>query len=89
MQLGSGVDVAVPQASRCSSDLTPSLGTSICHGRGPKKTKKKIVLNKMIPGTMFSFFFFLFFWGGGIAHFSSLYLQKAIDMLPNHVSHVL
>ena len=24
-----------------SSDLTPSLGTSICHGCGPKKTKDK------------------------------------------------
>ena len=27
------------QASNCSSDLTPSLGTSICWGDGPKKTK--------------------------------------------------
>ena len=24
-----------------SSDLTPRLGTSICHGCGPKKTKRK------------------------------------------------
>ena len=29
--LGSGVAVAVVQAGTCSSDLTPSLGTSICH----------------------------------------------------------
>ena len=30
------------QASSYSSDLTPSLGTSICRGCGPKKTKKKV-----------------------------------------------
>ena len=33
--------VAVVQASSCSSDLTPSLGTSICHRCSPKKTKKE------------------------------------------------
>ena len=36
MHLGSGV--AVAQASSCSSDLTPSLGISICQGCSPKKT---------------------------------------------------
>ena len=41
-QLGSGVAMAVAQASDYSSDLTPSLGTSICHGGGPKKIKKKL-----------------------------------------------
>ena len=30
MQLGSGIAVAVVQASTCSSDLTSRLGTSIC-----------------------------------------------------------
>ena len=35
--LGSGVAVA----GSCSSNLTPGLGTSMCHGRGPKKKKKK------------------------------------------------
>jgi len=40
MQLGSGVAVAVVKASSCSSDSIPSLGTSICHRYGPKKTKK-------------------------------------------------
>ena len=40
-QLGSGMAVAVDVASSGSSDLTPSLGTSMCHGCGPKKTKKK------------------------------------------------
>ena len=37
VQLGSGVAVAV--AGSCSSDLTLSLGTSICHRCGCKKKK--------------------------------------------------
>ena len=32
--------VAVAGASRCCSDSTPSLGTPICHGCGPKKQNK-------------------------------------------------
>ena len=39
MRLRSGVAVAVVQAGICSSDWTPSLGTFICHGCGPKKQK--------------------------------------------------
>ena len=35
------VAVAVAQAGSCSSDWTFSLGTSICHGCGPKKTKER------------------------------------------------
>jgi len=35
--------VTVVQASSCSSDLTPSLGTSICRRYSPKR-KKKIYL---------------------------------------------
>ena len=31
----------VVKASSCSSDLTPSLGTSICLGCSPKKKKEK------------------------------------------------
>ena len=31
------------QASSYSSDSSSSLGTSICHGRGPKKDKNKKV----------------------------------------------
>ena len=34
-------DVAVAQAGSYSSDGTPSLGTSICLGYGPKKGKKR------------------------------------------------
>ena len=35
--LGSCIAVAVVQTGSYSSDLTPDLGTSICHGCGPKK----------------------------------------------------
>ena len=38
--------VAVVQASSCSSNSTPSLGSSICHRCGPKKTKDKERKNK-------------------------------------------
>ena len=38
MRLGSGV--AVAKAGSYSSDSTPSLGTSICRGCGPRKDKK-------------------------------------------------
>ena len=42
MWLGSGITQAVAWAGCCSSDwTTPSLGTSICPGCGPKKQKKK------------------------------------------------
>ena len=39
MRFGSGIAVAVAQASSCSSDSTSSLETSICRRCGPKKTK--------------------------------------------------
>ena len=41
MWLGSRVAVAVVQAGGYSSDLTPSLGISICRGSGPRNGKKK------------------------------------------------
>jgi len=50
MWLGSCVAVAVAKASGYSSDSTPSLGTSICRGSGPrngKKTKKKLGKNDL------------------------------------------
>ena len=37
----SGIAVAVAQASGYSSDLTPSLGTSVCRGCSPKEQEKK------------------------------------------------
>ena len=40
-RLGSDVAVAVVKASSYSSDLTPTLGTSICRGCGPEKKKRK------------------------------------------------
>ena len=45
MQLRSQVAVVAVKASGNSSDLTPSLGTSICHGCGPKN---KIIKNFFI-----------------------------------------
>ena len=39
MRLGSGIAVAVVQGSSYSSNLTPSLQTSICSRCSPKKTK--------------------------------------------------
>ena len=39
MQLGSGVAMAVAQASNCSSGQTPSLRTSTCQKYGSKKQK--------------------------------------------------
>ena len=41
IQLGSGIAVAVAVAGSLSSDLTPSLRTSLCHRCGYKKEKKK------------------------------------------------
>ena len=38
MPLGSLIVVSVAQAGSCSSDWTPSLGTSMCSRCGPKKT---------------------------------------------------
>ena len=37
--------MAVAEAGSCSSDLTLSLGTSICRGYGPKKKKE---YNKLV-----------------------------------------
>ena len=37
MLLRSGIAVAMVETSSCSSDWTPSLGTSICLICGPKK----------------------------------------------------
>ena len=48
MWLGFRVAIAVVQASNCSSDWIPSLGTSICHGYCSKKQKKK---KKSLEGT--------------------------------------
>ena len=51
MHLKCGVAVAVAQASSCSSDSTPSLGTSICHGCSQKKAenaKQELYVKKEI-----------------------------------------
>ena len=51
-RLGFGIAMTVVYANSYSSDLTPSLGTSICHRCGPRKTKRKkkpIFWNPGIP----------------------------------------
>ena len=53
MWLRSHVAVAVVKASSYGSDSTPSLGTSICHGCGPKKiffSKKSCIYSKILRG---------------------------------------
>ena len=40
-RLGSCIAVAVAEAGSCSSDSTPTLGTSMCHRYNPKKQKKE------------------------------------------------
>ena len=50
-RLGSCVSVAVVWVGGYSSDWTPSLGTSTCHGCGPKKDKKEYILNCLIHTT--------------------------------------
>ena len=43
MQLGSIIAVAVPVACSYSSNLTPSLGTSLCHRYGPKRKSLQLI----------------------------------------------
>ena len=43
MRLNSHVVVAVAWAGICSSDSTPTLGTSTCHGYGSKKKKRELL----------------------------------------------
>ena len=47
-QFRSCVAVAVAEAGSYSSDWPPSLGTSICRGCGPKKTKDQIIIMMII-----------------------------------------
>ena len=76
MQLGYWVAVAVAVASNYSSDLTPSLGTSICCRCGPKKQKKMFILLLM---TKFLIAKLRIFFGGGclfchfLGHFHSIW----------------
>ena len=50
--LRSSVAVAVAQAGSYSSDLNLRLGTSICHGWGPKETNKQTKKNKPVGGVV-------------------------------------
>ena len=58
LRIGSGIAVAVVQAGSCSSDCTPSLGTSTGFGCGPKKKKGGGVNEKRLQK-----------FGGGRNHF--------------------
>ena len=50
MWLGSGITVAVVYTGSYNSDWNPSLETSMCCGRGPKKKKKRLSqVNKAMP----------------------------------------
>ena len=46
LQTQLGTRVAVAQAGSCSSDSTPSLGTSVCHRCGPKTKTEQNKKNK-------------------------------------------
>ena len=52
--LGFRVAVAVVQAGSCSSDWTPNLGTSMCHGCGTKK-KRFVYLRNNLTQKLLSF----------------------------------
>lgn len=58
MRLGSHIAVAMAVASSYSSDLIPSLGTSIGHRCSPKKTKKKKKKKRWVLGVPW--------WHGGL-----------------------
>ena len=66
LQFRSYIAVAVVKAGSCIFDLSPSLGTSICHRSGPKKKKKKKKKERKkkrndawtVDESNFSFFFF-------------------------------
>ena len=51
VRLRSRVVVAVVLVGRCSSNSTPSLGTSICRGCGPKKTKQHNTPSQQLNST--------------------------------------
>ena len=53
MHLRSGVAVAVVQAGGCSSDLTPSLRTCICHRCSPRKKNKNKNKNRRVNKIMY------------------------------------
>ena len=50
-QLGSSIAVAVVLAGSCSSNSTPSLGTSICPGCSPEKKKNIYIQSNLSAST--------------------------------------
>ena len=55
MRLKSHIAVAEAQADSYSSDSTPSLGISICHGCGPKKIKDQKKIDKRMGNRIYAF----------------------------------
>ena len=52
--------LAVVQAGSCRSDLTPSLGTSLCCGRSPKKKEwESVYITKTIKSLRYYLEFFV------------------------------
>ena len=72
-ELRISIAVAVVLVSSHSSDLTPSLGTSICYGCSPKKTKgeRKVVQMDCFMLRVFYNNFFFFFMAAPTAYESS------------------
>ena len=64
--------VAVVQAGNYNSHLTPSLGTSKCHGCSPKKAKNKTKTNKQTKKPKKQ------------THFCSKALRKNVPLLVRH-----
>ena len=63
MRLGSCIAVAVVSAGSCSSNWTPSLGTSICRGSAPPKknpTLMRIILKSYDSCVLYMFVLLMF-----------------------------
>ena len=85
MQLGPSVAVAVAQVSSCSSDSTPSLGTSICRRCGPKKKKKILIEHRELITTDFFSPSFCILKGGQLYQPHLFFTFLLLDPLPtNH-----
>ena len=79
-RLGSCIAVAVAQAGSCSSDLTPSLGTSICCRCSLKKTKNHHHPHHHLILYLF-YYFICSFWVEGRENFvvsGNIYLIQSL-----------
>ena len=83
MQLRSSMAVAVAQANSYSSNVTPTLATSMCHRYGPKKKKRRrskiiiiiiITTTIMLKFTKYLLYLMFFSWHLTINSFNSVTL---------------